>query len=306
MNRLYLSSSQLTESFPDFFSKGYEVISGLGGRLLTLIQPAVRPLANQMQKSRKVAIVVFTIANIIFLPALHYLTRQKSESEPEANPFSKVIKPLFVEVVLVGGGVIAYNALLSKVMDYRLSRRALTWIAIAALSFRFVCRKLFTPSDHAKEPETAKKPPETTPENKPPVKIQNSPVQDSTKSQQKCDIPKKNIKLFADYIQSIKCDEDNEKEFDKQYNFFISLPEEIKVLKLNFLFAKSLNQYNNLVKSTNKDSCIPASAREMTIKACVTSFNNRTKLQKKLFSNMYSQLSTDDIRKYHPLGFSKK
>lgn len=191
MNNLTFSVSQLGESFAKLVTKGYEVSSQWGSRVLKILQPAVRPLSEQMHKNPVVAIAVFTVANAVFIGVLSLLTKQKSDDRTEAgNIFKRVIKPIFVELVLIGGSVAAYNAILSKVTNYRLSHEALAAITASALVFRMawkmVCNHLGTTegtkvqlTNESKEKKSVKEAGATSQENSQSTKASSQGISDT-------------------------------------------------------------------------------------------------------------------------------
>lgn len=142
MNHLNFPVSQLGESLSTIFKNGHTTASKWGSYVLKTIQPAVRPLADQMKKNYVVAIAAFAVANTLFVLILHQLIKSKQDNESEAgNAFNRIVKPIFVEGIVVGGSIAAFNALISKMTDYRLSYVALTAITAAALVLRFVLKK---------------------------------------------------------------------------------------------------------------------------------------------------------------------
>lgn len=112
-----------------------------GTHLLTIIKPAFRSLSDEMKKNHHAAITVYLIANSVFLLLLDFMVRPKND-QPSKNLFHKMVKPFACELA-VGSAIAAYNILLSKVTDYRLSSVVLVTITTACLAYRVVFKPVF-------------------------------------------------------------------------------------------------------------------------------------------------------------------
>ncbi len=180
MPTLNSSIPQLREGLTNIIAKGYAETSKWGAHLLNVIQPVVRPLAVQMQKNHYVAIAVFTFANGIFLLVFHLLTQRKSGNELEkGHLFRRRVKMIFVELMLVGGSVAAYNVLLSKATEYRLSYVALTGIAASALALRLILKKPELRAGSHPDNNSTTIPFQPTPSHSQDMRLSSSPPDDS-------------------------------------------------------------------------------------------------------------------------------
>jgi hypothetical protein len=148
MTGIYSLTHLSRETISDSLKNGFRTLGNWVGRALTLIQN----VPHQMQANPTVAIAVFAGSNVLFYKFVanpfanglgrlideRAIERYPSELPPHIAADYPSFKNLLLNGVIVGGSVLSFNLILSRLADYPLSKTALAAITTAAIAARYL------------------------------------------------------------------------------------------------------------------------------------------------------------------------
>lgn len=153
MTEFYSVTRPLAYSFAGGFKTGMHSIGNLTGRIVRII----RNLPYHLQHNPNAAFAFFATANAILFTTIHlfasWLDRRienpghaflDHNQNPNLNTMERVVKHIFLDLILVGGSMFVLNVAISKATRQPLSEAALAIITTSAIALHIILNFLFT------------------------------------------------------------------------------------------------------------------------------------------------------------------
>jgi hypothetical protein len=133
---IYSISQRLMENYSIPLKESFPTISDWTRHTIQWI----KDLPNQMQKNPRTAFYVFLTANILFFTIMNSyanaLVERVIDTPQQLNATDRKFNIFLIDGVVIGGSVLVFNTILSKALNYPLSKSAYAAITLSTIAIR--------------------------------------------------------------------------------------------------------------------------------------------------------------------------